>query len=208
MLREIKEHGKKLIEQLKSLTTETQEKENISETTNLENSVNCHNSATTEMTESAENKDKINIDSSATSKLSVEHDVDIDRFDLCLELLSLLKIHMNMVNTEINARLARKEAQSFLTGGCDLSLTPTATTPIPSTPTPHTSSVDVQMPSNSNTEVTEYENVPFNIVEEAPTSHHYYQTPFQPDDRKAFLKAVRREHKLLEESLPPGVWVR
>lgn len=48
----------------------------------------------------------------------------------------------------------------------------------------------------------------FQVLETAPSTHKFHLTIFHPANPQQYYKAVRREHKLLRNSLPPGVWVR
>lgn len=48
----------------------------------------------------------------------------------------------------------------------------------------------------------------FLILENAPNTHKFHLTMFQPIQPQQFFKAVRKEHKLLKTALPPGVWIR
>lgn len=48
----------------------------------------------------------------------------------------------------------------------------------------------------------------FQIMENVSSTHKFHLTVFHPTNAHAFFKAVQREHKLLRNSLPNGVWVR
>lgn len=49
----------------------------------------------------------------------------------------------------------------------------------------------------------------FEMVEEVPMSHHYYSKSFDPTMvPKTFIRAVRKEIRLLQSSLPPGIIVK
>lgn len=48
----------------------------------------------------------------------------------------------------------------------------------------------------------------FQVLENVPSTHKYHLTVFHPTNAHSFFKAVQREHKLLRNSLPSGVWVR
>jgi ubiquitin-conjugating enzyme E2 O len=48
----------------------------------------------------------------------------------------------------------------------------------------------------------------FLVLEEAPNSHKYHLTVFHTTKPQEFFKAVQKEHRLLRNSLPSGVWVR
>lgn len=47
----------------------------------------------------------------------------------------------------------------------------------------------------------------FQILENVPSTHKYHLTVFHPTNAHTFFKAVQKEHKLLRNSLPSGVWV-
>ncbi|XP_046659894.1 (E3-independent) E2 ubiquitin-conjugating enzyme UBE2O-like isoform X2 [Homalodisca vitripennis] len=48
----------------------------------------------------------------------------------------------------------------------------------------------------------------FSVLDTAPNSHKFKLTMFQPTDPKLFFKTVRNEIKLLQSSLPSGIWVK
>lgn len=48
----------------------------------------------------------------------------------------------------------------------------------------------------------------FFVEETAPDSHKFKLTMFQPTDPANFFRAVSKELKLLQSSLPPGIWVK
>jgi ubiquitin-conjugating enzyme E2 O len=48
----------------------------------------------------------------------------------------------------------------------------------------------------------------FQVLENVSSTHKYHLTVFHPTNAHAFFKAVQKEHKLLRNSLPAGVWVR
>ncbi|CAD6215584.1 GSCOCG00000396001-RA-CDS [Cotesia congregata] len=48
----------------------------------------------------------------------------------------------------------------------------------------------------------------FTIEENAPDSHKFKLTMFQPTDPANFFRTVSKELKLLRSSLPPGIWVK
>jgi len=47
----------------------------------------------------------------------------------------------------------------------------------------------------------------FQILDHVPSTHKYHLTVFHPSNPHAFYKAVQKEHRLLKNSLPNGVWV-
>lgn len=48
----------------------------------------------------------------------------------------------------------------------------------------------------------------FQILEHVTSTHKYHLTVFHPTNAHSFFKAVQKEHRLLRNSLPVGVWVR
>lgn len=48
----------------------------------------------------------------------------------------------------------------------------------------------------------------FQVLSNAPKTHKFHLTIFHPNNTQQYYKAVQREHRMLKNSLPPGVWVR
>ncbi|XP_075147888.1 (E3-independent) E2 ubiquitin-conjugating enzyme UBE2O [Haematobia irritans] len=48
----------------------------------------------------------------------------------------------------------------------------------------------------------------FQVLPAAPKNHKFHLTIFHPNNTQQYYKAVQREHRMLKNSLPPGVWVR
>ena len=48
----------------------------------------------------------------------------------------------------------------------------------------------------------------FSMIESAPANHKFKLSVFQPNDPKNFIKFVRKEVKLLRNSLPQGIHVK
>lgn len=72
-------------------------------------------------------------------------------------------------------------------------------------------SVLLSEPSDSSIEIplpVYLEGEGFSIEEQAPDSHKFKLTMFQPTDRVNFFRTVSKELKLLRSSLPPGIWVK
>ncbi|CAG9807710.1 unnamed protein product [Chironomus riparius] len=46
----------------------------------------------------------------------------------------------------------------------------------------------------------------FQVIDHVPSTHKYHLTVFHPTNPHSFYKAVQKEHKLLKNSLPSGVW--
>ncbi|XP_050297992.1 (E3-independent) E2 ubiquitin-conjugating enzyme UBE2O isoform X2 [Anthonomus grandis grandis] len=138
---------------------------------------------------------------------------------LCLELASTLIKRMDLAYAEIISRIGGKQALSVMTKTMESS--PANSTPMPSFPATPDDSFSVltplklKKPEKEAPEQTLLEITPpigetewYNAVEEAPQTHHYYNTQFEPDNVQKFLKAVMKEYKLLRDSLPSNVWVR
>lgn len=48
----------------------------------------------------------------------------------------------------------------------------------------------------------------FQVIDSVPSTHKFHLTVFHPSNPHSFYKAVQKEHKLLKNSLPAGVWVK
>lgn len=48
----------------------------------------------------------------------------------------------------------------------------------------------------------------FQVLSNAPKNHKYQLTIFHPNNPQQYYKAVQREHRMLKNSLPPGVYVK
>ncbi|KAG5878407.1 hypothetical protein JTB14_029680 [Gonioctena quinquepunctata] len=176
------------------------EKENINKMIKLENKINAQ-------IEKIEGKEivapttPLTPDSTEISYISQEN--------LCVELLSMLKIRMDLAYAEIISRIGGNQAFSVLTKASENIATPSSSTPLPSCPTTPEESFSILSPLRPKLSETDgEENEPYAIIEDAPVSHHYFSTKFEPTDLQRFLKAVQKEYKLMKESLPHGVWVR
>ncbi|XP_018333707.1 (E3-independent) E2 ubiquitin-conjugating enzyme UBE2O [Agrilus planipennis] len=129
--------------------------------------------------------------------------------NICIELLSMIKVRMDLAYAEIISRIGSPQAFSVMTNASEKAATPSTVTPMPSMPvTPDESFCIFSSPKLDKSVITKYENEPYVIIEEVPTSHHFASTKFEPWDKAKFYRAVQKEYKLLKESLPPGVWVR
>nr|XP_023016652.1 probable ubiquitin-conjugating enzyme E2 23 [Leptinotarsa decemlineata] len=176
------------------------EKENISKMIKLENKINAQ-------IEKIEGKES----TVPTTPLTPESTeiAYISQENLCIELLSMLKVRMDLAYAEIISRIGGSQAFSVLTKASENIATPSTTTPLPSCPTTPEESFSTLSPLKQKlSENIEGENVPYSIIEDAPVTHHYFSTKFEPTDLQRFLKAVQKEYKLMKESLPRGVWVR
>lgn len=109
----------------------------------------------------------------------------------------MLKMRMDLAYGEIASRLGFPDALTSMTKATEG--TPAPTVP----PTPEET---IERPPKPARQHSSGEG--FLILDEAPKSHHFYSTLIVPTNNTSFYKAVRRECKLLEESLPAGVWVR
>lgn len=174
------------------------EKENILKIMKLENRVNAQiDSSTAPLTPES------------VDEFDPAPPVDNEHGNLCVELLSMLKVRMDLVYAEIISRIGGTQALSVMTKASELPVTASASTPVPTIPTtPNDSAVDIESPLKLLKSTVECENESYSIVEEVHSSHHFCKATFEPVDKAAFFKAVQKEHKLLQGSLPPGVWVR
>ncbi|XP_017484979.1 PREDICTED: (E3-independent) E2 ubiquitin-conjugating enzyme, partial [Rhagoletis zephyria] len=48
----------------------------------------------------------------------------------------------------------------------------------------------------------------FQVLPQAPSTHKFQLTIFHPNNTQQYYKAVQREHRMLKNSLPSGVWVK
>ncbi|CAH1973777.1 unnamed protein product [Acanthoscelides obtectus] len=175
------------------------EKENIAKMIRLENKINAQ----------IEKKGSGEESTTPTTPLTPEAaEVNYDVQDnLCLELLSMLKVRMDLAYAEIISRIGGSQAFSVLTKASENDEVPLTSTPLPSCPTTPEDSFSTFNPPKLTFDQAGA-NEAYTIIEEAPLSHHYYTSKFEPTDLQKFLKTVQKEYKLLKESLPPGVWVR
>ncbi|KAL1494346.1 hypothetical protein ABEB36_009958 [Hypothenemus hampei] len=189
------------------------ESENIKKMIKLENKINAEiekkESATKEATDPPTPQTPDSVDMSYIS-----HD------NLCVELLCTLKLRMDLAYAEIISRIGGSQALSILTKATEsVAATPTTSTPLPSFPTTPDDSFSIITPfkpkkSTTNVAIGAAETPPtgetewYNVVEEAPVTHHYFSVKYDLNDVQKFLRAAMKEYKLLKESLPSGVWVR
>lgn len=145
-----------------------------------------------------------------TPESSVELECTTNPDNLCIELLTMLKVRMDLAYAEIISRIGGTQALSVMTKASEISATSSSTSaPIPTVPTsPEESSFSNLDPLNLLKSVIICENESYSIIDEAHVSHHFYSSPFEPINMGAFYKAVQKEYKSLQESLPAGVWVR
>lgn len=136
------------------------------------------------------------LESFASANADIEQCTPSDG-NLCLELLTMLKMRMDLAYGEIASRLGFPDALTAMTKASE-------GTPIPTVPT--SPEEVVEKPCRPLRQRSSEEG--FMILDEAPRSHHFYSTTIVPTNTTSFYKAIRRETKLLEESLPEGVWVR
>lgn len=143
-----------------------------------------------------------------TPESSVELDSINNHDNLCIELLSMLKVRMDLAYAEIISRIGGTQALSVMTKASEISATPSSSTPIPAVPTTPEDSLSNISPLKLLKSVINCENESYSIIDEVHVSHHFYAAPCEPVNMGAFYKSVQKEYKLLQESLPPGVWVR
>lgn len=109
----------------------------------------------------------------------------------------MLKARMDLAYAELVSRIGGQDALMVMTKASE-------NTPAPSVPnTPEEILVNIVKPMKQLSSGEGY-----SVLDEAPRSHHFFETKVVPINNQTFYKAIRREAKLLDESLPPGVWVR
>ncbi|KAK5641416.1 hypothetical protein RI129_009963 [Pyrocoelia pectoralis] len=126
--------------------------------------------------------------------------------NICVELLSMMKVRMDLAYAEIISRIGGPQALTVMTKASDA--LPVSSTPLPSLPTTPEDSFCLLNPLKLNKSVISSENEVYTILDEAHFSHRFYSSKLEPTDKQKFFKTVQKEFKLLKESLPPGVWVR
>lgn len=128
--------------------------------------------------------------------------------NLCIELLSMLKLRMDLAYAEIISKIGGEQALTIITQASEDKVEPITRTPLPSMPvTPEDSSSSLSPPKLMSS-TTHFNNEAYYALEDAPVTHHFYSSKLERNDQQRFLKAVQKEYFLLSESLPPGVWVR
>lgn len=128
--------------------------------------------------------------------------------NLCVELLSMLKVRMDLAYAEIISRIGGTQALSVMTKASESLASPSTSTPLPSIPTTPEDTFILQAPKKIRRTPAQAENESYAILEEAYESHRFYSGKVEITDKQRFQRAVQKEYKLLKESLPPGVWVR
>uniref|UniRef100_A0AAR5QIV0 UBC core domain-containing protein n=1 Tax=Dendroctonus ponderosae TaxID=77166 RepID=A0AAR5QIV0_DENPD len=184
------------------------ESENIKKMIKLENKVNA------EIEKQGANKQLK--DSTAPSTPESLDDSDTWQENLCVELLSTLKLRMDLTYAEIISRIGGSQALSIITKATESIATPLISTPLPSVPATPDESVSItnSLKIKNSTSSDKLMDVQLDkgakwyiSVEEAPVTHHYFTSKFEPGDTQKFLKSVVKEYALLKESLPADVWV-
>ncbi|KAK9888270.1 hypothetical protein WA026_000532 [Henosepilachna vigintioctopunctata] len=173
------------------------EKENMHKVLKLETKLNAHIDSIKEEEPSAEPP---SLEEGEVTQISHEN--------LCIEMLSMLKLRMDLAYAEIISKIGGMQALTVLTGSHNATPQPAYTTPLPSFPTTPDESFSSLPPPKLISLPQDEENQAYYTLDEAPTTHHFYSNKFEPTDIQRFLKAIQREYTLLRESLPPGVWVR
>ncbi|KAF5306922.1 hypothetical protein FQA39_LY00152 [Lamprigera yunnana] len=127
--------------------------------------------------------------------------------NICVELLSMMKVRMDLAYAEIISRIGGPQALTVMTKASDD--LPKSSTPLPSIPkTPDDDNFGIMNPFQLKKAVNGCDNAVYRLLDEVHFSHRFYNNKFEPTDKQRFLKAVQKEFKLLKESLPSGVWVR
>lgn len=161
-----------------------------------------------------ENMEKVrNIETALHSQISQSQSIDsisiivtpdedpsLSNENLCIELLSMLKTRMDLAYAEVVSRIGGQDALMVMTKASE-------NTPAPTIPnTPDESVLNVIKSSSSCVFTAGSEG--YTVLDEAPRNHNFYSNKIMPTNTQNFYKAIRREVKLMEESLPSGVWVR
>ncbi|XP_063708122.1 (E3-independent) E2 ubiquitin-conjugating enzyme-like [Culicoides brevitarsis] len=81
--------------------------------------------------------------------------------------------------------------------------------PVTKVEKPSTSRAHTSIPSTSKSDANNNLSAPktFQMIDVAPACQKYFYSPFTPTN-KTFLAAIGKEHKLLENDLPPGIFVK
>ncbi|KAF5302090.1 hypothetical protein FQR65_LT08640 [Abscondita terminalis] len=181
-----------------STRSKNPEKENISKVLKLELKLNEH--IVEEVT-----KETAKEVGEPSTPLSPDCDPEPNE-NICVELLSMMKVRMDLAYAEIISRIGGPQALTVMTKASDAP--PKTSTPLSSIPTTPEDKFCTLNPLKLNKSVIGCENEVYNLLDEVHFSHRFYSSKFEPTDRQRFFKAVQKEFKLLKESLPPGVWVR
>ncbi|XP_044758627.1 uncharacterized protein LOC123316554 [Coccinella septempunctata] len=168
------------------------EKENLQKVLKLENKVNAQMEEKKLSTETTTEPDES----------------QISHNNLCIELLSMLKLRMDLAYAEIISKIGGVQALTIMTQASEARTEPTCRTPLPSMPVTPEDSFSSLSPPKWMSPAQSVDNEAYYVLEEAPVTHHFYSSKFEPTDQQRFLKAIQKEYSLLNESLPPGVWVR
>ena len=128
--------------------------------------------------------------------------------NLCEELLSMLKVRMDLVYAELISKIGCEQALTVMTKSLENNVTPSTSTLPTSFPTTPDISFDNSLKITSSFCTNSSKNESFSMLDEAPQSHYFYETKIDPIDKQKFCKAFQKECTLLRESLPPGVWVK
>lgn len=133
---------------------------------------------------------------------------DISNYDhLCIELLTMLKVRMDLAYAEIIARMGGTQAFCVMTKASEIAAIPSSSNQISVVPAASENSFS-DMSAKLMKTVINCENDACCIVDEVPVSHNFFELSYEPVSKPIFYKTIQREYKLLHESLPPGVWVR
>ncbi|XP_014214684.1 (E3-independent) E2 ubiquitin-conjugating enzyme UBE2O [Copidosoma floridanum] len=132
--------------------------------------------------------------------------VSVGSSQVCVKLCNLIKAQLVLAHAEVSKRF----------GLSKMSLSDAAKTT--ASPVKKLKKEDDKIienilsePSDSSIEIPPLvylEGEGFSIEEQAPDSHKFKLTMFQPTDRPNFFRTVSKELKLLKSSLPPGIWVK
>ncbi|KAK3930467.1 (E3-independent) E2 ubiquitin-conjugating enzyme [Frankliniella fusca] len=155
---------------------------------------------------------------------------------VCVRLCSLIKAQLVKAHAEVTRRYGGQQlpmtlsdaANSVSPGSNPGEVVENDTTIVPSVPNIPVSEIledAVTSDLNTSTQSADSENLPdarsapsiltaesdsgsFAIEDNAPISHKFKLTMFQPVDHQNFYRTVRKEIKLLRSALPSGIWVK
>ncbi|CAG9772470.1 unnamed protein product [Ceutorhynchus assimilis] len=116
---------------------------------------------------------------------------------------------------ELISRIGGNQTFSVCTKATETIITPPNCTPLPSVPTTPDVSFSILSPLKPKKTQALLPTIPsgeefpasewYSMVDEAPASHHFYNSKYEPGNSQKFLKTVMKEYKLLQDSLPSNV---
>lgn len=114
----------------------------------------------------------------------------------------MLKTRMDLAYAEVVSRIGGQEALMVMTKASE-------NTPVPTVPTTPDETITVVNATVMDKPISSMDfGEGYVVLDSAPQSHNFFSTKIVPTNASNFIKAIRKEVKLLTESLPAGVWVR